>query len=659
MNQYYPNLFKPIKIGSMTLRNRIIASPSSQNDIEPDGTLSLHNIAYYARKAKGGAALVTVGDGIVHPSGKDHPNQVYLFTDKCLPSLTRCAEEIHKYGAAASYELSHGGIVCNPEFIGGERPYGPSEMEVQIGFQTVDPVIVRSQEMTEAFMEEIADAYAAAALRCQKAGFDMVMVHAAHGWLVGQFFSPHTNHRTDKYGGSVENRARFAIMVLDRIRKAVGPRFPIEIRMNGRDGLDEGMNGLELDDAVEIAKLLEPYVDSFHISQCFHMYAPQQDIMQSTIFMNRGHNLYLAEEIKKHVSKPVCTVGGFSELDKMEDAVASGKADMVALGRQMLADPDIAIKGMEGRADLVRQCLRCANCQSGRFERGTARCSLNPEIGREYEIALEQQINVPKKKVLVAGGGPAGMQAAITAAKQGHDVTLYEKSDRLGGALNFAEFVDFKIDVFLLVKTMERELADLSVKVMLNTALTPDIAMAEHADVIISALGADTIKPPVKGCDLPNVYMAADADRGDIKADNVVVIGGGLVGVETALHMAREGKKTTIIEAADSYARDANIRYARTYRWEIEKEHISVLCSTACTEITEQGVKVRNNKSGEEYLIECGAVIIAAGMKTRDDESEQLRWCAKTFIPIGNVVKPGIIMAAVRGGYDAAKYQIR
>ena len=669
MNRYYPHLFEPIKIGSLSLKNRIVASVSSQNDIEPDGTLSLHNIAYYARKAQGGASLVTVGDGIVHPTGKDHPNQVYLFTDRCLPSLTRCAEEIHKYGAAASYELSHGGIVCNPEFINGERPYGPSEMDVTIGFQTVNPVIVRSQEMTEEFMDEIADAYAAAAKRCQKAGFDMVMVHAAHGWLIGQFFSPHTNHRTDKYGGSIENRTRFAIMVLERILKAVGPRFPIEIRMNGRDGLDPYFNsldgidpdakGLELEDACKIAGLLDPYVDSFHISQCFHMYPAQQDIMQTTIFMPRGHNLYLGEEIKRHVTKPVTTVGGFCDLDVMERTIAAGKVDMIALGRQMLADPDIAVKGMEGKKDQVRKCLRCANCQSGRFERGTARCSLNPEIGREYELQFDRAVKPEPKKVLVAGGGPAGMQAAITACRQGHDVTLYEKEDRLGGALNFAEFVDFKSEVFQLIRTLEAELKSLPVKVVMKTALTPEIAEKEQADVIISAMGADTVKPPFPGKDLPNVLMAADADRGGVNGDKIVVVGGGLVGVETALHMAREGKKVTILEMAPNFAQDANIRYSRTYRWELAKEGVEVLCNTCSTAFTEQGVCVKDMQSGEERLIECDAIVIAAGMRPREEASEALRWCAKTFIPIGNVVKPGIIMAAIRSGFDAAMYQIR
>ena len=654
MNPMFPNLYTPLKLGSLTLKNRLVAAPSSQGDIENDGTLSLHNIAYYARKAKGGCSLVTIGDGIVHPTGQDHPKQVYLYTDNCLPSLRRCAEEIHKYNCAASYELSHGGIVCDPAFINGQRPYGPSEMDVTIGFQTVNPVIVRSQEMTEEFMDELADAYAAAAARVKKAGFDMVMVHAAHGWLIGQFFSPHTNHRTDKYGGSVENRARFAIMVLKRIRAAVGPKFPIEIRMNGRDGLDAKDNGLELEDSTKIAELLDPYVDSFHISSCMHMYPPQQDVMQSPIFTPHGHLLYLAAEIKKHVTKPVCAVGGFSDLAMMEDAVAAGKADLIAMGRQELADPDIANKGKRCRPEEVRRCLRCATCQSGRFTWGTARCALNPEIGREYEMAMMPPAE-EKRKVLVVGGGPGGMQAAITAAKRGHDVTLYEKTDRLGGALTFAEHVPFKADLYHVISSMEAELRRLAVRVVMNTAVTPEIARAEHADIIIAALGAAPAKPKMPGGDKKIVTLVEDADKGGVTGDNVVVVGAGQTGVECALQQAKAGKHVVLIGHNAKVAPDANIRYARTYVWELEKEKVEVHTGTSCKAVEDNGVTC-TGPDGKDFFVPADTVVIATGLIPRTDEAETLRDCAPDYVAIGNCVQPSQVMGAIRAGYDAAMF---
>ena len=653
MHPQFPNLYSPIQIGPLTLRNRVVASPSSQNDIEPDGTLGHYNIAYYARKAKGGAALVTVGDGIVHPSGKDHPVQVLLYKDECLPSLVRCAEEIHRYGALASYQLSHGGIICDPKFIGGERPYGPSEMPLVFGKNSPDPVHITSREMSEEMMEEIAESFAQAALRCKKAGFDMVMVHGGHGWLLSQFFSPLYNKRTDQYGGSVENRARFAIMILKRIREVCGPRFPIDFRINGRDGEPEG--ALELDECIEICKLLEPHVDAFHVSSSLFGNPVLLDQLQSSIFMPHGHLLHLAAGLKAAgIKKPVCAVGGFNSVEMIEQALAEGKADLVAMGRQFLADPDLAKKGRLGRADEVRPCQRCATCQSGRLTLGTARCAVNPEIGREYEL----QFMPPapgRRKVLIAGGGPGGMQAAITAAKRGHDVTLYEKSDVLGGALNFAQYVPFKADLYKLIGTMAAEMKRLPIKVIMGTELTAELARQEQADVLICAVGAEEIRPPFPGIDHPKVLMAREAECSDELGQNIAVIGGGLVGVETALNLAMQGRKVSIVEMQPSIANDANFRYSLTYKRLIAQYGIDVYTSTKCKAITDAGVEAEDGE-GRDLLIPADNVIISVGMRPLSAVANALQDCAPEFIPIGNCVRPGVVKDAICGGFDAAMY---
>ena len=648
----FPSLYSPIRIGSLTLKNRIISAPTSQGDVERDGTLGKHNIAYYARKAKGGAALVTIGDGIIHPTGQNHPVQVRLYTDECLPSLTRCAEEIHKYNALASFQLSHGGIVCDPAYTGGGRPYGPSEYPVTIGFQTNNPVQIMSQEMSEEMMFELCDAYADAAIRCKKAGFDMVMIHGSHGWLLSQFFSPYFNSRTDKYGGSVENRARFALMVVKSVREAVGPNFPIDFRINGADG-EPG--GLTVEDSAEICKILEPYVDSFHVSSCLHSIPAHQDIMQPPFFEPRGHLVHLAAYIKAAgIKKPVASVGGFSSLSMMEEIISEGRADLVAMGRQLLADPDIAKKGKAGRAAEVRPCQRCATCQSGRFTRRTARCTVNPEIGREYEAQFIPPI-LERKKVIIAGGGPGGMEAAITAAKRGHDVTLYEKANVLGGALNFAEKVPFKRDLYNLIGAMAAEMSRLPVRVLLNTELTPELARLEHPDVIISAVGAEAICPKLPGINMDKVLMAEDVDKGAEVGDTVVVIGGGLVGIETALHLAHQGKKVTIIEMLPDIANDANFRYARTYRWELEKWAVDVHVSTKCSAVTAEGI-ISAGSDGKEVTIPCDSVVISVGMRPLTEASEALRDCAPEFIAIGNCVKASQVQDAVRAGYDAGMF---
>jgi len=607
--------------------------------------------------------MVNVGDCIVHPSGKSHPNHIMIHAERTLHSLMRCAEGIHRYGAIACCQLSHGGMSCNPEFIGGERPWGPSEHPVTIGFQTVNAVQTASRELTEDMIEELVEAFARSAMHAKRSYFDMVQLHACHGWLIGQFFSPNINKRTDRFGGSPENRCRFALMIVERIRAYCGKDFPIEVRINGSDYLPDG---LQIEESVEICKILAPHVDSLHVSSSVHYDRTQQDVMQSPMFVERGHLLKYAAAVKEAVRNiPVTAVGGFADPAMMEKALADGKADIIAMGRQFLADPDTMNKARDGRYDQIRTCLRCGTCQSHRFMNGATRCSVNPELGREYEVQFMPPAQAPKR-VLIAGGGPGGMQAAITAKKRGHSVILCEKNSAVGGALGFAENVPFKRDLYNLTQSMLAEMRALGVDLRCNTEVTPGLAENEKPDVLIAAIGAECIRPPINGVNGKNVVMAdmvGKTDAGDTVmadmvgktdvGDTVAIIGGGLVGIETALHLAMTGRKVTVIEMAEQYAPDANFRHIQSVNRELAKYGVTIETKTKCVEIKEDGVNTVR-EDGTEAFFAADTIVISAGMRPLADEVDSLRGAAPEFVAIGNCAAVGQVKAAIRSGYDAA-----
>lgn len=649
MTQLYPNLFSPIRIGNITLKNRIEVAPMG-SEPNTSGYLSEQNLAAYEVRAKGGAAVVTRGETLIHAhTGSAHGNKCNLDDEGFMSAHLQLTDRIHQHNALANIEILHSGARAHPQFTNGVV-YGPS---AQPGVYGVDVT-----PMDEAMMNEIADAFAHGAYVAKFGGFDMIMIHGGHGWLISQFLSPIYNTRTDEYGGSIKNRARFPLMVIDRIRKAVGPDFPIEFRMSGDEFLPGGYG---LDEAIEFAKLIDGKVDLIHVSATSFRDVNSGCRMFPSAFLPHGVNVYLASEIKKVVKTPVATVGALSDPAQMEEIIASGMADIIVVGRQILADPYFPKKVKTGRFDEVRPCIRCNHCLSLDFVpyvdmcSGISQCTVNPQVGRDFKEGLYTEKPTPKK-VLVIGGGPGGLQAALSAVQQGHKVVLAEKEGSLGGMLQVAvKGISFKEDLKRFIKYLIRSVEKSNVRVMLNTEVTPEIIKEIAPDTIICAVGAEPILPPIKGIEDKKVLQVIRMKEKNL-GEEIVVIGGGLVGCEEGLALAMEGKKVTIIEMKDNLAEDAPILHLKAMLLEFDKykNNLKTITGVKCTEIKDGQVLVED-KEGKSLTVKGDTILIAAGMRSKLEEVEKLRTSDSEFITVGDCIKPGKVLQAVSGGYFSGK----
>lgn len=646
MQRKYPNLCKPITIGNVTFRNRMFGAPMGGTDITADCTIGPKSTAFYELRAKGGAASVTVSECVVHPETEgSHMYHLDLQTVGSLASFTYTADAIRRHGAIASVELSHSGQYAGTYLTDKNKKQGLAQWGPSEG---VRPDGLPVKELTQELIDDIVAAYGRCAGLAKRAGFEMIMVHGGHGWLINQFLSPYFNHRTDKYGGSLENRVRFAQEVLDSVRDAVGPGFPIEFRMSGSE-LFEG--GYDLADGVEIAKLIESRVDLLHVSA--GTYQTGFGITHPSMFLPHGCNVYLAAEIKKHVSVPVATLGGLNDPAQMEEIIASGKADVVEMARALLADPELPRKVMSNRDEDIVKCLRCFTCMAERAMTATRRCTVNPLIGRELD-GMEVIPTANPKKVLVAGGGPGGLEAALTAAKRGHKVILCEKEDQLGGILKGEQALPFKYEMYELGVTLGKLAKDAGVEIRLNTTVTKEYVEKEDVDALIIAVGSEPLVPPIPGLDGDNVVVVNNYYlEKDKVTDRVVVLGGGLAGCEAAIHFAQEGKTVHLVEMRTELAPDANIRHRPIMLKEIEKLNINVHTGYKGLRVTEAGVLCAD-ADGVEHLVPGTSVICALGQRARRSVAEELVDCAPYVAQIGDCVKVSTITTAVYQGYHAA-----
>lgn len=645
MERKYPNLCKPIKIGNLTYRNRMFSAPMGGTDITNDGCIGPKSTAFYELRAKGGAAAVTVSECMVHPE-TDGSHAYHLDTSilNSLAAATYTADAIRRHGAMPSLELSHSGMYAGTYMTDKNRQHsmnqwGPSDC--------VRPDGVPVKALTKEMLADIVEAYGRVAGLAKRAGFEMLMIHGGHGWLLNQFFSPYFNRRTDEYGGSLENRCRLAIEVLKAVREEVGPGFPIEFRMSGSEFIE---GGYDLEGGVAIAQQVAPYIDLLHVSA--GTYQRGFGNTHPSMFKPHGCNVYLAEEIKKHVSVPVATIGGLGDPAQMEEIISSGKADIVYMARSLLADPFLPRKVMENRDEEIVKCLRCFTCMAERAATSTRRCTVNPLIGREMEGSEIMPAPV-KKKVLVAGGGPGGLYAAYTAARRGHQVILCEKENATGGILKSEQAIPFKHEMYELAGTYELLARRAGVEIRLNTEVTREYVEKEQADALIIAVGSRPLVPPIPGLDGPNVVIVNNYYlEKDKVTDDVVVFGGGLAGCECAIHLGMEGKRVHLVEMRDMLAPDANVRHRPLLLAEIDK-YVTVHTGYRGLRVTPEGI-ICADKEGNEHLVPGTTVICALGQRSRTDVVDELRDAAPYVAVIGDASRVSTITNAVYWGYHAA-----
>jgi 2,4-dienoyl-CoA reductase-like NADH-dependent reductase (Old Yellow Enzyme family)/thioredoxin reductase len=642
----YPHLFSSIKVGPLTLKNRIEAAPVNISNLPMSGYPTAENIAIFEGKAKGGAAIVHMGECRIDlKTGISHKLCIALDDPEVLPYLHAATDAIKKHNAFAAVELIHPGTRANPEYYDGPI-WGPSAGPGHLGKDY--------SELDQKTIDYIVERFGDAAEMAKLGGVDLVMIHAGHGWLLHQFLSPLNNRRTDRYGGSLENRARITMEVIANIRKKCGKDFPIEVRMSGTE-IVEG--GLTLQDQIEFAKLLDGKVDLIHVtSGTFHVPSTNQHMIPNG-FLPQGCNVYLAEAIKKEMKHtPVVTVGALGDPELMESIIAEGRADIVALARPLLADPELPNKLKAGQAEKIFPCLRCMACISEsfvpyvRYCSRIRRCPSNPTAYKEIPASQVKKAEQPKK-VLVIGGGPSGMEAAAELAERGHHVILCERENELGGAMRHAKYVPFKQKVDQLMHVMIRRLERSGAEIRLRTAATPTLVESLHPDVIVAALGAKAKKPEVVGAE--HAIIAEDAlQRIDSLGQNVAIVGGGLVGCELALQLGMTGRTVHLLSRKKEVCRDAAYLYREGLLMELKKVPVKIYNEAECTAITSEGVTVRN-ADAREYTLLADTVIWAGGYLPMEDEAEQFRTLAYDFWKIGDCAQVRKIYNARREGYNA------
>jgi 2,4-dienoyl-CoA reductase-like NADH-dependent reductase (Old Yellow Enzyme family)/thioredoxin reductase len=652
-------LLEPGKIGTMEVSNRIALAPLGHGftfGTKPDGFFTERLLAFYEARARGGAGLIQL---TVASLGRPYASQLIfgpgvlgMMTDDHIPGCRRFVDAIHSHGTKISFSLGHQGAILAR--IVAQRP----PLEYPELLKVVAPSAVRDQftgfwthALTKDEIDSLLEAFAQAARRGKASGFDAVRIHCGHGYLLHQFLSPRTNKRTDEYGGSLENMARFPCEVIKRVKKELGPDFPVMVRMNGDDYLE---GGIKLEHAMEHAKMFEDAgVDGFSISsgpfETHHKQFPG-------MYQPSGALVPLARAIKKVVKAKIIAVG---KIDAAlgERILEEGSADFIEMCRALMADPDLPNKAKEGRMDDIRPCIFCGHCQGARSEGAAAVCTVNMGMGRELDYKIEPAVR--KKKVMVIGGGPAGMEAARTLAERGHDVSLYEKSGKLGGQWNLV--CNYLPEEASLIRYLTSGMQKAGVKVFLNQEVTAGMVEKLLPETVVVATGAKPVTLDVPGAGGKNVVYATDVLAGKVEVGNqVVIVGGRLVGLTTALFLAERGKKVSVV-TRNKIARGLNHNAKLVFMEYLLKNDVRLHPNCVPDSITEKGVNcwwdsgdgaARDNIF---YFLPADTVVLAVGAANDYRLGDLISGLPVEAYKIGDCSGKRSVFAAMRDGSETAR----